>query len=391
MDSVIVHAKVFHRGRFLDDHGVAIEDGRIVWVAPSIDLKGLPPTKCIDFQGDYLVPGYIDLHIHGLGHHLMDNGREDIEAISRNLPTFGTTSFLATIIPHPPAEEETFLRSIAKASCPGAKILGFFLEGPFLAKTGAIRAEALADRTPNRVDRITTALAPHRVVFAISPELSGLQEVMARMRPPIFITHTQAGVEDTLKAIEMGACHATHFYDVFPMPLEIDPGVRPCGAVEAILADPKVSVDFILDGEHVDPIAVKMALACKSVDKICLITDSNIGAGLCPGTYHGIGDDEIRFAYPGSPARGTENSRYPGALYGSGLTLDRAVRNVVAFKVAPLETAITMASTSPAKVMGVYGQKGDIDKGFDADLLRLSSDLAVKCAWVGGVEVERFV
>jgi N-acetylglucosamine-6-phosphate deacetylase len=389
MDCVIVHAKVFHRGRFLDDYGVAIKGRHIVWVAPSADLKDLPASHRIDFQGDYLVPGYIDLHIHGLGNRLMDNGREDIEAISRALPTFGTTSFLATIIPHPPAEEATFLRSIAKAESPGANILGFFLEGPFLAKTGAIRAEALADRTPERVDMITSSLAPHRVVFAISPELSGLPEVMSLMKAPIFITHTQAGVKDTLKAIEMGACHATHFYDVFHMPLETDPGVRPCGAVEAILADPKVSVDFILDGEHVDPVAVRMALACKPVDKVCLITDSNIGAGLCPGTYRGIGDDEIRFAYPGSPARGTENSRYPGALYGSGLTLDRAVRNVVAFKVGSLETAITMASTSPAKVMGVYGQKGDIDKGFDADLLRLSSDLEVITAWVGGKTIER--
>ena len=111
----------------------------------------------------------------------------------------------------------------------------------------------------------------------------------------------------------------------------------------------------------------------------------------CKGSsyFRLVSRDKIRFAYPGSPARGTENSRYPGALYGSGLTLDRAVRNVVAFKVGSLETAISMASTSPAKVMGVYGQKGDIDKGFDADLLRLSSDLEVVAAWVGGKTIER--
>lgn len=384
MDTIIVHATVFNRGKFLEDHGVAIHDGKIVTFAPSAELVDLDCDEMLDFSGDYLVPGYIDMHIHGLHHHLMDNGVQDIEAISQKLPTYGTTSFLPTILPHLPHEEEEFLRSIAKAHSPGAKILGFFMEGPFLAKTGAIRPETLINRTVERVKAINNALAPHKVVFAISPELDGLEEAMKHMQSPIFITHTQAGVQDTLKAIERGAKHATHFYDVFYAPQETDPGVRPCGAVEVILADPSVSVDFILDGEHVDPIAVKMALACKPSEKVCLITDSNIGAGLCPGRYKGFGDDEVNFAYPGSPARGTENSRYPGGLYGSGLTLDLAVRNVVGLQVAPLETAITMASTSPAKVLGVYGCKGDIDNGFDADILRLSSELKVMTAWVDG-------
>jgi N-acetylglucosamine-6-phosphate deacetylase len=384
MDTIIVHAKVFNRGLFREDHGVAILGGKIVKVAPSKELEGLECRELLDFSGDYLVPGYIDMHIHGLHNHLMDNGIQDIEAISQKLPTYGTTSFLPTILPHLPHEEEDFLRSIAKANSPGAQILGFFMEGPFLAKTGAIRPETLVNRNVERVKTINNALSPHKVIFAISPELEGLEAAMQQMQSPIFITHTQAGVQDTLKAIERGAKHATHFYDVFYAPQETDPGVRPCGAVEAILADPSVSVDFILDGEHVDPIAVKMALACKPSDKVCLITDSNIGAGLCPGRYKGFGDDEVNFAYPGSPARGTENSRYPGGLYGSGLTLDLAVRNVVGLHVAPLETAIIMASTSPAKVLGVYGSKGDIDVGFDADLLRLSNDLTVLIAWVDG-------
>ena len=82
---------------------------------------------------------------------------------------------------------------------------------------------------------------------------------MARDNTPVFIPHTAANVEQTQRAIELGARHATHFYDVFPCPPVVDPGVRPCGAVEAILADERVSVDFILDGVHVDPVAIKMA------------------------------------------------------------------------------------------------------------------------------------
>ena len=183
----------------------------------------------------------------------------------------------------------------------------------------------------------------------------------------------------------LGANHATHFYDVFHVPEESDPGVRPCGAVEVILQNPEISVDFILDGEHVDPIAVKLALTCKTLDKVCLITDSNIGAGLHPGKHTGFGDDEVEFAYPGGPARGTENSHFPGGLYGSGLTMDRAVKNVVKFGVGTAEEAITMASTSPSKVLGVYGKKGDIAIGFDADFLRLDAELNVKQTWVKGI------
>lgn len=387
MDTCMIHATVYSRGRFLGDHAVGMEGGRIAWIGPSSSFAQRKADHVIDFSGDILAPGYIDMHIHGAGSHLADRGKKDIEELSRMLPRYGTTSFLPTIIPHPPGEEVEFLRLAAQAAPQGAGILGFFMEGPFIAKTGAIHPSALTDRTADRVRTITDALRPHRVVFAISPELACLEEVMGVMTPPVFITHTQAGVSETQRAIALGARHATHFYDVFYMPEESDPGVRPCGAVEAILSDPSVSVDFILDGEHVDPVAVKLALACKKPDKVCLITDSNIGAGLPPGVYQGLGGDEIRFSYPGGPARGTERSHAPGTLYGSGLTLDKAVRNAVSFGVATPEVAITMASASPAKVLGVYGKKGDIDEGFDADVLRLSHDLEVVQTWVGGREM----
>lgn len=383
-DVLLYNAEVFHHGAFYKHHGIAIKDGVITMIAPDKELNSLQAKERINIQGEFLVPGYIDLHTHGLHDHLIDNGQNDIEAITKELPQYGTTSFLPTIIPHPQSEEIEFLTDAAKTNSLGSEILGFFIEGPFLAKTGAILPSALDNRTPQRVRDIIAALAPHRVIFAISPEIDDLDTVMEEMTKPIFITHTQAGVTDTLDAISRGACHATHFYDVFYAPEETDPGVRPCGAVEAILADPSVSVDFILDGEHVDPIAVKVALACKPVEKICLITDANIGAGYPPGVYRGFGDDEIRFNYPGGPARGTQNSHSPGTLYGSGLTMDKAVKNVLRFNIAPLESAITMASTSPAKVLGVYGKKGDLAVGFDADILRLTDDLDVKTTWIQG-------
>jgi len=170
---------------------------------------------------------------------------------------------------------------------------------------------------------------------------------------------------------------------VFPYPGEIEPGVRSCGAVEVILADERVSVDFILDGEHVDPMAVKMALQCKGPDKVCLITDANIGAGSKPGKYM-VGEAEVEFAYPGGPARMTENSSYPGNLAGSGLTMDLAVRNAIKMLDVDLPLAIKMVSSNPAKVLGVDRSKGQIKAGFDADLVLLNSSLEVEQTFVAG-------
>ncbi len=130
------------------------------------------------------------------------------------------------------------------------------------------------------------AAAPYKAVFAVAPDFEGIGDLLPLMTKndtPAFITHTRADVVQTQAAIAGGACHATHFYDVFYPPESNDGGVRPCGVVEAVLESDGTSVDFILDGEHVDPIAVKLALKCKGLDKVCLITDSNLGAGLPPG------------------------------------------------------------------------------------------------------------
>ncbi len=202
---------------------------------------------------------------------------------------------------------------------------------------------------------------------------------MAKGNNPVFMTHTKADAKQTGRAIELGASHATHFYDVFPSPEETDPGVRPCGAVEAILADPAVSVDFILDGEHVDPVAVKMALRSKGADKVCLITDANIGAGLEPGVYM-FGKEQVRYSHVGAPARLVKNN----ALAGSGLTMDQAVRNAVRMLDLDISQAVRMASANPAKVLGLDESKGRIMEGYDADLVLMNSKFRVLQTWIRG-------
>jgi len=389
-DLLIENVKVVLPDSILEGMSVGIRSGKIASVFSSSETAGVEAGEVFDGKAGYLSPGFIDLHIHGVRGLQFDNGPEDVRDICKLLPSYGVTGVLAGVLPLPFGEDTAFIRSLSENIYEGTELLGFFFEGPFLGLSGAISPESLKERTPERVKAMKDAAGSYRSIFAVSPEIENASELIPLMAgdgDPVFITHTAADVKQTLSAIEKGARHATHFYDVFPCPAERDPGVRPCGAVEAVLADPDVSVDFILDSEHVDPVAVKMALACKGPDKICLVTDASPGAGLPPGVYAGIGDGEVSFAYEGAPARGTENSPWPGGLAGSGLTMDKAVRNAVKLLGVDVATALRMASLNPAKVLGLDDKLGRIETGFSASLVLLDEALVVEASWVEGRKV----
>ena len=339
----------------------------------------------IDMGDCYIVPGFIDLHTHGIHRYLADNGVDDLSEICRILPRYGVTGFLPTLAPRPAGEDALFLKELARVNADGAQILGFHLEGPFLKITGALSSEAISAADTGRVESLIRAARPYKAIFSISPDVEGIDKLiplMAASDTPVFITHTAATVQQTQKAIELGARHATHFYDVFPCPPVSEPGVRPCGAVEAILADRRVSVDFILDGVHVDPVAVQMALTCKSngPGRVCLITDSNVGAGLEPGRFTFGNSGEIYFASKGAPARLLKDN----TLAGSGLTMDKALRNAVDRLGLSLPEAVKMVSAYPAAVIGVNERKGKLKAGYDADFTILNNRLEVIQTWIGG-------
>ncbi|MBT3274450.1 MAG: amidohydrolase family protein [Spirochaetales bacterium] len=372
-----------------------IKDGTIAAIGRELSAQtDLSGVKEIDASGHYIGPGYIDMHVHGTREFLIDRGANDLAGMCSTLPEYGVTGFLPTVLPLVPGKDTALLKSLAKVQSTGASMLGFFLEGPFVALTGAIPPDALGSPTRKRIESLIDAVKPYRAIFAVSPDLKGVIDLIPLManqdaasRTAVFMTHTAASVKETQDGIAAGISHATHFYDVFPAPEETDPGVRPCGAVEAILADPTVSVDFILDGEHVDPIAVKMALECKGPGGVCLVTDANLGAALPPGKYDGLGGQQIEFAYAGAPARICGSVHNAGSLAGSGLTMDRAVRNAVSMVSADIPQAVRMGATNPAKVVGMESSKGSIKLGYDADVLILDRELNVQTTFVQGKSV----
>lgn len=385
---LIVNAAVVTKEDVIPNGAVLVEDRKIKRIAREDNLKNLSVEEKVDAADQFLVPGYIDLHAHGIERYLIDNGPQDLGNIFELMPKYGITGFLPTIFPSERESTAPLLSALSGVQSHGAANLGFHMESRFLAKTGAGVPSSIGPGKPQDVIELIEAAQPYRAIFSISPELEGAGElisVMASYNAPVFITHTEADVKQTQAAIDAGVRHATHFYNVFPCPVETELGSRPCGVVEAVLADPRVSVDFLLDGVHVEPVAVQMALQCKGVDGVCLITDSVVGAGLPAGRYMSICEQEIEIALPGGPARTTENSIHgPGGLAGSSLTMDLAVKNAVKLLGVGLSTAVRMASTSPARVLGLENQKGQIKEGFDADMIMLNGDLKPVRTWVGG-------
>ena len=346
-----------------------------------------PDCEIEDCSESYILPGFIDMHIHGVHNFLVDNGPEALAGMCDTLPRYGVTSFLPTVSPSPMGQDSAFLKTLSATSPEGTNILGFHLEGPFLALTGAFNKDAITGGGAERVRALIEAAKPYKCIFSISPDVDGIFDlipIMAQDDTPVFMTHTAANVEQALRAIELGARHCTHFYDVFPCPPVSEPGVRPSGIVEAVLADERVSVDFILDGVHVDPIAVKMALVAKKSGpgKVCLITDANVGAGFEPGTYTFGNMGDISFDYLGAPARSVRDH----TLAGSGLTLDRALRNAVKLLGLSLVEASKLLSYNPATVLHQENVKGLLAAGYDADFVVMDSDLEVQSTWIGGKE-----
>ncbi len=345
----------------------------------------------IDARGRRLAPGLIDMHTHGMHQYNYDRGVDELRMAVALLGKYGTTSVVPTLVP---TLSECMWRTLpdlvqALPDIFDVQIPGLHLEGPFVAITGA--ACETRDGDVGLLKELLAACDGRVAVMSIAPEVTNIIPVIEHLREAgitPFITHTRASVDQTLAAIDAGACHATHFYDVFPVPEEKDPGVRPVGAVETILAHPKATCDFICDGIHVDPMAIKAALAAKGAGGVSLITDASFGAGLGPGTY------ETPWGYPVEVKPGNApriaDPKHPacGSLAGSALTMNQGMANLLRWLDLPEEQVWMMGTKSPARVLGLT-DRGGLEVGMRADLVLWNDDdgLTPAATWVGGKEV----
>jgi N-acetylglucosamine-6-phosphate deacetylase len=386
-DAVIFNVRALEPGKGVVAAWLRIQAGKIVELGTP-DCAHPNAAESVDGLGRLLTPGLIDIHTHGIGRIAYESEPEQIVAASRELGQYGTTCVLPTLYRASRqrlAELERLATALPQSEY--ACMPGFHSEGPFLALTGA-GAETI-DGDVCLLDELLAAAGGKIAAMSISPEVRNILPVIERMCEKgvvPLITHSRASVDQTLAAINAGARHATHFYDVFPVPEETEPGVRPVGAVETILADPRCSVDFIADGVHVHPIAIKAALAAKRWQRMLLATDSNIGAGLPPGIYDSPVGGQLRIAQGDAARMHCPGKPLDGGLAGSCLTMDRGMANLLDWLDAPEEHVWAFGTRNPAQLLKLAG-KGTLRVGADADLVlwdRTGGQLRAARTWVGG-------
>ncbi len=341
---------------------VIIKDGVISEITgTSVEI---PEAKVIDAGGMNVVPGGIDIHIHGGG------GREFIEGTEEAFRTavdahsyYGMTSILPTLPACPVGTMRESVRICEKLmSEPDSPVLGLHFEGPYLnpEKVGAIIPEYVT--TPIKED-YESILESARVVrrWDASPELPGAEELgrcLVRHGVLASIAHTVAGYPEVRKAYEAGFTHATHFYNAMTSVHNVREYKRE-GAVESVYAIPEMTVEVIADGKHIPPVILRLIWMIKGADKTALVTDA---LGCSAGGEANIFDPRV--VVHDGVCKLSDHS----ALAGSIATVDRLVKTAVEAGI-PFGDAVRMSSETPAGIIGVQDRKGSIAKGKDADIV----------------------
>jgi N-acetylglucosamine-6-phosphate deacetylase len=358
------------------DAGILIRDGEIERIGKRDEFELPAGAQEIRAGDSVAIPGFIDVHIHGAGgRDVMEGTREALSTITKKVAQHGTTSIVATTVTASTDDTLHAVEGISKyipqqleSGDFRAEILGIHFEGPFLSKErrGVHPPNLLQPPSAEVLQKFLHAAAGNARILTIAPELPGAMPCIDAARSlgmVVSIGHTDATYEQARAAIAHGAHHATHAYNAMRPFSHRDPGV-----IGAILTDPEVTAEIIADGVHVAGPAIQVLLGAKGFDTVILVSDGIAATGMPDGNYR-LGNFEVTVTE--GVARNSE-----GKLAGSTLTLDRALRTVVALGV-PLADAVRMATVLPARRLGLAGKKGIIAVGADADLVALTPDLRV--------------
>jgi len=390
MPTTVIHAsRILTPDEEINDGIIVVEGSRITGLGHRDTMR--VPAGATDYvaSGLTVVPGFVDLHIHGAGgHDVMEGTARALDRITSTVARHGTTSIVATTVTAPIEDTCHSLEGIARYIRDheksgessendklAAEILGIHLEGPFISKArrGVHPPDAIAKPSIEILDKLVKASDGLVRILTIAPELPGALETIAHAaagKLVVALGHTDADYDQARAAIQAGARHAAHMYNAMRPFTHRDPGI-----IGAILTDPEVTAEVIADLVHVAGPAIQILIGAKGFDAVLLVTDGIAATGMPDGNYR-LGSFQV--AVKDGVARNAE-----GKLAGSTLTLDRALRNVVALGV-PLKEAVRMATVLPARRLGLAGKKGIIAVGADADLVALTPDLRVAAVMTRG-------
>lgn len=372
---ILSNARLILTEGIRDGLELIVENGKIA------EIRERSGAESIDLAGNYLSPGFIDLHIHGaVGRDTMEATREAFRTICDFHASGGTTSLLLTTMTAPISEIVTVLRAVRASAGSIKQIAGVHVEGPFISKAraGAQRAEFIRDPNDNLLDQLLPFADVIKIV-TLAPELPGALAMIGRLRMHNIVVsggHSDASDIEARAGFEYGMRQVTHTFNA--MSSVRRRGIyREAGLLEFALSEPEIMCELIADGHHVSPTLMKMLYRAKGFLGICLVSDATAGAGLPEGKEFSlagrncvVGDGVCLLA---------DRS----ALAGSASRMIDLVRVLVNQVNIPLHEAIAMASANPARALGAQS-KGKLEAGADADLVVLSPELEVLQTFVAG-------
>jgi N-acetylglucosamine-6-phosphate deacetylase len=378
--SALVNARILAGDRIVSDHTLLLSGTCIEALVPAGDSRCRDAVE-VDLEGQLLLPGFIDVQVNGGGGVLFndDPSLASIRAIGAAHRRFGTTGFLPTLISD---DLDTIAQAIAAVQgavdggLPG--VLGIHIEGPFLnwARRGVHDPKHLRLLDTSLVS-LLCGLRSGRTLVTLAPEMTTTAMIAKLAKAGVLISagHSNATYQETIAAIEHGVRGFTHLFNAMA---RLEP--RQPGIVGAALYDADTWCGIIVDGHHVDPVMLKLALRCKRHDRFMLVTDA-----MPP-----VGSDEPSFVLQGKTITVADGMcrDEKGTLAGTALDMATAVRNAVSLLDLSVVDAARMASEYPAEFLGLSHELGRIAPGFRANLVQLNDALQVRRTWIDGVASE---
>jgi N-acetylglucosamine-6-phosphate deacetylase len=372
------NATVVLPDRELAGGSVLVLGGKIVSIFSAETAPRAISIEEIDLAGATLLPGFIDVHIHGaVGVDVMEATPAGLQEVSQYLASQGVTGWLPTLVPGSDANYASVAAAVSEAMrAPqvGARILGLHYEGPFVnsAQCGALHVEHFKTySSPEDLDRL--AVNPGMAhMITLAPEIDGgveLVKELKRRRWVISIGHTRASIELLNEVFAAGARHMTHFMNAMSPLHHRSPGPIAWG-----LSRDDVTCDIIADGIHLDPFMLQLLVKIKGVRGLALISDAIAAAGKGDGDYQIWGET--------ISVKNGRTSNASGSIAGSVITMLDAVRTMRSLGISYVDLA-QMASTNPARLLGLHHECGSITVGKRADLITLDAAGAVRFTLIG--------
>ena len=378
---IFTNARLIFRDRIREGLELVVEKGKITAIREHSHVRA---NEVLDLHGNYLAPGFIDLHLHGaLGRDTMEASTEAFRVICDHHASGGTTSLLLTTATAPLDRITDVLSAVRDCRSSITRIAGVHVEGPFIskAKCGAQRAEFIQSPSRPSVQQLLDYADVIKRI-TIAPELPGALETIENFYAngvSVSGGHTDAWDEEAREGFARGMRSVTHTFNC--MSSARRRGIyRVGGLVEFALSEPRISCELIADGHHVSETLMKMLYRAKGPGGICLVTDATAGAGLPNGSQFSL------FGRDCVVEDGVCLLADRSALAGSASRMIDLVRTMIMKAEVPLHEAVSMATENPARAIGLE-TKGRLEVGADADLVVLSPELEVVRTLVGGEEI----